>query len=151
MDNQVVAQALTLTLIGVGTAFVLLIALMLSIKIMSYILVKFISRPMTKTNEIDSSLDIDTHELPQHLQLKSIYPNPFNPIINIEYELPASASIQFGIYNIKGQKIDRIKEGYKSPGFYSIIWNGKNHPSGIYFIVMENESKSLIKKIVLLK
>ena len=59
MDNQVVAQALTLTLIGVGTAFVLLIALMLSIKIMSYILVKFISRPMTKTNEIDSSLDID--------------------------------------------------------------------------------------------
>tara|TARA_Y100000758_G_scaffold237793_1_gene174030 strand:+ start:319 stop:576 length:258 start_codon:yes stop_codon:yes gene_type:complete len=59
MDNQVVAQALTLTLIGVGTAFVLLIVLMLSIKIMSYILVKFISRPMTKTNEIDSSLDID--------------------------------------------------------------------------------------------
>ena len=59
MDNQVVAQALTLTLIGVGTAFVLLIVLMLSIKIMSYILVKFISRPMTKTIEIDSSLDID--------------------------------------------------------------------------------------------
>ena len=59
MDNQVVAQALTLTLIGVGTAFVLLIVLMLSIKIMSYILVKFISRSLTKANEIDSSLDID--------------------------------------------------------------------------------------------
>ena len=59
MDNEVLAQAFTLTLIGVGTAFVLLIVLMLSIKIMSYILVKFISRPMTKTNEIDSSLDID--------------------------------------------------------------------------------------------
>ena len=46
---------------------------------------------------------------------------------------------------------DRIKEGYKSPGIYSVIWNGKNYPSGIYFIVMENESKSLIKKMVLLK
>ena len=59
MDNEVLAQAFTLTLIGVGTAFVLLIVLMLSIKIMSYILVKFISGPITKANEIDSSLDID--------------------------------------------------------------------------------------------
>ena len=59
MDNQIVDQALTLTLIGVGTAFVLLIVLMLSIKIMSYILVKFISSPESKANEIDSSLDID--------------------------------------------------------------------------------------------
>ena len=59
MDNEVLAQAFTLTLIGVGTAFVLLIVLMLSIKIMSYILVKFISRPITKANEIDSSLDVD--------------------------------------------------------------------------------------------
>ena len=59
MDNEVLAQAFTLTLIGVGTAFVLLVVLMLSIKIMSYILVKFISGPITKANEIDSSLDID--------------------------------------------------------------------------------------------
>ena len=59
MDNEVLAQAFTLTLIGVGTAFVLLIVLMLSIKIMSYILVKFISGPESKANEIDSSLDID--------------------------------------------------------------------------------------------
>ena len=59
MDNEVLAQAFTLTLIGVGTAFVLLIVLMLSIKIMSYILVKFISGPITKANEIDSSLDVD--------------------------------------------------------------------------------------------
>ena len=59
MDNEVLAQAFTLTLIGVGTAFVLLIVLMLSIKIMSYILVKFISGPIIKANEIDSSLDVD--------------------------------------------------------------------------------------------
>ena len=59
MDNEVLAQAFTLTLIGVGTAFVLLIVLMLSIKIMSYILVKFISGPITKANEIDSSVDVD--------------------------------------------------------------------------------------------
>ena len=54
MDNEVLAHAFTLTLIGVGTAFVLLVVLMISIKIMSYI-----SGPITKANEIDSSLDVD--------------------------------------------------------------------------------------------
>ena len=54
MDNQVLAEALTLTLIGVGTAFVLLIVLMLSIKAMSYVLAKFITKPMVNRTERDS-------------------------------------------------------------------------------------------------
>jgi len=102
--------------------------------------------------ETDSpSLSIQNFNLPQSFQLKSIYPNPFNPIINIEYELSEPTAVQFGIYNINGKEIDRIKVGYKQPGFYSTIWNGKNYSSGIYFIVLGNGSKSLMKKMVLLK
>ena len=89
--------------------------------------------------------------MPQSSQLKSIYPNPFNPIINIEYELSEPTAVQFGIYNIKGAEIDRIYVGNKHPGFYTTVWNGENYSSGMYFIVLENESKSLMKKMVLLK
>ena len=59
MDNQVVAEALTLTLIGVGTAFVLLIVLMLSIKTMSYLLVRFLKKTMFDGVENESSLTTD--------------------------------------------------------------------------------------------
>jgi hypothetical protein len=99
----------------------------------------------------DSNMNISNNVNPNNFSIKSIYPNPFNPIINIEYELLEPASIQFGIYNIKGAEIDRIYAGYKQPGFYTTIWNGENYSSGMYFIVLENESKSLMRKMVLLK
>ena len=62
MDNQVVAQAFTLTIIGVSTAFVLLIVLMLSIKIMSYLLGKFFLRDLMSGNKIDSSINKDNNK-----------------------------------------------------------------------------------------
>ena len=99
----------------------------------------------------DSNMNISNNVNPNNFSIKSVYPNPFNPIINIEYELLEPASIQFGIYNIKGAEIDRIYAGYKQPGFYTAVWNGENYSSGMYFIVLENESKSLMKKMVLLK
>ena len=97
------------------------------------------------------SLSIQNFNLPQSSWLKSIYPNPFNPIINIEYELSEPRAVQFGIYNINGKEIDQINVGYKQPGFYSTIWNGENFSSGMYFIILDNESKPLMKKMVLLK
>ena len=107
---------------------------------------------ITGLYETDSSnLSVQTFNLPQSSQLKSIYPNPFNPIINIEYELSVFTAVQFGIYNIKGAEIDRIYAGYKQPGFYTTVWSGENYSSGMYFIVLENESKSLMRKMVLLK
>jgi len=102
-------------------------------------------------NNNDNNLEIIDIGLPQSIQIKSLYPNPFNPIINIKYELSVSMTVGFGIYNIKGEKIDRINIGYKQPGFYTVVWNGENYPSGMYFVVSENESQLSMKKMVLLK
>jgi len=99
----------------------------------------------------ENNLEINAIELPQSIQIKSIYPNPFNPIAIIQFEISEPTAVQFGIYNIKGAEIDRIYAGYKQPGFYTTVWNGENYPSGMYFIILENESKSLMKKMVLLK
>lgn len=63
MDNEVISQAITLTLIGVGTAFVLLIVLMLTTRLMSFVLARFISRNlMVRGGEIDSSGVIDNNK-----------------------------------------------------------------------------------------
>ena len=62
MDNQVVAQAITLTMIGVGTAFSLLMVLMLSIKIMSYLTAKIFARDLMNDNKIDTSINMDNNK-----------------------------------------------------------------------------------------
>ena len=64
-------------------------------------------------NNNDNNLEIIDIGLPQSIQIKSLYPNPFNPIINIKYELSVSMIVGFGIYNIKGEKIDKISEPFQ--------------------------------------
>ena len=100
---------------------------------------------------LDSNMNLSNNVTPYNFSINSIYPNPFNPIINIEYELSVPAAIQIEIYNIKGQQIYKINEGYKFPGIYSAVWNGENYPSGMYVITLEIEPTLLTKKMILLK
>jgi len=101
----------------------------------------------------NASLGITTIdiELAQNFQIKSIHPNPFNPIINIEYELFVPMEVQFGIYNMKGEKIDKFYIGIQQPGHHNTSWNGEMYSSGMYFIVFENKEKLLRRKMMLLK
>ena len=76
------------------------------------------------------------------------YPNPFNPITNIAYKLPANiqnSTIQ--IINIKGQIVDELQ--VESNNNVS-KWNADCFPSGVYFYKL-NINNSLIKKMILIK
>ena len=55
------------------------------------------------------------------------------------------------IYNIKGNEVGKLINDYKPTGSYSIIWNGNDYPSGIYFIVLITEYSITKEKIILLK
>ena len=94
--------------------------------------------------------------IPSEFILSNNYPNPFNPSTTIEYELPKPAFVKIQIYNSIGQLINTIENDFKSPGEYSIQWNGKNSsgqsmPSGVYFYRMSSNGLTLIKKMVMLK
>ena len=75
--------------------------------------------PLYRATRIPSLFELNSQSLiineiyqPTKINFIAAYPNPFNPMINIEYELSVSASIQFEIYNINGQQIDIMNEGY---------------------------------------
>ena len=99
----------------------------------------------------DNFLDNSSLLSPQNFRIISNYPNPFNPITHIKYELSHSAEIQFNIYNIKGEIIDVFNMGFQPPGNYIAEWNGVDFPSGIYFIKFRNQSVNQAQKIILLK
>ena len=99
----------------------------------------------------DNSLEISNLIYPQIFRIISNFPNTFNPLTHIKYELSNSAEIQFNIYNIKGEIIDVINIGFQTPGNYISEWNGVEFPSGIYFIKFRNQSVNQAQKIILLK
>jgi hypothetical protein len=102
-------------------------------------------------NPTDCYLDIDDYILPQKFDINRIYPNPFNPQTTIEYDISTSANIRLEIYNLRGQKIKVLVNSYLLPNHYSVNWNGANHPSGIYFVILHNGSFLIKRKIILLK
>jgi len=91
-----------------------------------------------------------------NIQLSN-YPNPFNPLTTIKFNLIESGKVKLIIYNIKGQKVKTLIKGTQQSGSYTIIWDGKDDSgkqvcSGIYFYKMKTDDKTIAtRKCLLLK
>ena len=77
------------------------------------------------------------NKIPSNISLCQNFPNPFNPITNINYRVSKQAWVNLTIFDIKGRKVIELINELKSPGNYIIQWNGKNNfgytlPSGSY-------------------
>lgn len=88
-------------------------------------------------------------------RLKGNYPNPFNPVTTIEYQLEEADYVQINIYNAKGAKVNTLVNETKAPGTHQANWNGKDYrgnsvSSGIYFYQL-NSAENTLKKMILLK
>ena len=94
----------------------------------------------------------DSKQLESH-SLKNNYPNPFNSSTTIKYKVGSPGSVNISIYNIQGEKIVTLKNGYHTSGNYKIRWNAgdatnQKVSSGIYIIEMKSgdfiDSKKLL-------
>ena len=85
------------------------------------------------------------------LNIVSAYPNPFNPVTNIQYTLSDPANVQVVIYDILGRQVDMFEAGFKSYGTHSITWNAENRSSGLYYIQIISGENVQTQKVMLLK
>lgn len=83
--------------------------------------------------------------------LSQNYPNPFNPVTDIKFTIPYYEFISLNVYDLHGNKIDRIYEGYISPGKYNMEWNATEFPSGFYIYELKFRDEIINKKMMLLK
>ncbi|MBT4926697.1 T9SS type A sorting domain-containing protein [bacterium] len=90
--------------------------------------------------------------LPNTPNINSLYPNPFNPILNISYSLPTETNLSVVVYNMLGEQVSvLVNNVYTTAGFHSTNWNASKFPSGMYFIKIETPSIIDTKKALLLK
>lgn len=89
--------------------------------------------------------------LPVSFALDQNYPNPFNPVTTIQYSVPKAGMVSLEVFNILGQRIRTLVDEFQSSGVYEIEFDGKNHPSGIYFYRLTKGNSSLTKKMVMIK
>ncbi len=75
--------------------------------------------------------------IPENFALHQNYPNPFNPETVIRYDLPELSEVRIEIFNILGQRVCTLIDGFESAGYKSVSWEGTNEDglalsSGIY-------------------
>jgi hypothetical protein len=83
--------------------------------------------------------------------LSQNYPNPFNATTQIEFELQRHSHVKLTVFNVFGQVMDVLKNECSSRGRGSVVWDGADFASGIYFYRLETENFTETKKMVLLK
>ncbi len=89
--------------------------------------------------------------LPTEFSLSQNYPNPFNPMTKINYAMPAAGNVTIKVYDILGNEISVIQEGFKNAGYHSTNFDASKLASGVYIYRMVSGKFSSSKKLLLLK
>jgi hypothetical protein len=98
-------------------------------------------------------------EIPTTLTLGPAIPNPFNPVTEIGYGIPAGtvpSRVTMKIYDATGRRVRTLVDSNLGPGVYCVVWDGTDHKgvpvaSGVYFYRLVWEGKSMTRRMVLLK
>lgn len=62
--------------------------------------------------------------------LAAVYPNPFSQQTTINYFIPTDSKVSLQIYNLQGQLVQTLIDGFKPAGTYSSEWNGTSSTGG---------------------
>jgi hypothetical protein len=89
--------------------------------------------------------------IPSEYSLRQNYPNPFNPSTQIEYSLKNDGKVTINIYNVLGEQVTSLINGFQAAGNYKVVWNASRFSSGIYFYRIKSGDFNQIKKMVLIK
>ncbi len=90
-------------------------------------------------------------EISDKYSLEQNYPNPFNPTTVISYSIPTKSLVNITVYDILGNKLKTLVNGYKQPGEYKVNFDASFYPSGTYFYQIKTENYTSTKKMLLLK
>jgi hypothetical protein len=98
----------------------------------------------------------DDELLPNEFFVSQNFPNPFNPSTMIRYQVPMQSEVQLVVYNMLGQKVRILVNDLAEPGYYQVIWDGRDDagkqlPSGIYIYNMTAGKFNQMRKMLFLK
>ncbi|MBN1349030.1 hypothetical protein JXJ21_06465 [candidate division KSB1 bacterium] len=94
--------------------------------------------------------------LPTVYELCQNFPNPFNPVTEISYQVPCDGQVILEVYNVKGEKVATLVNGFSKAGKFRILWNGRDDygqiiASGIYLYRLRAQSYTELKRMLLLR
>jgi hypothetical protein len=99
---------------------------------------------------------IDEGIFPTEFALHQNFPNPFNPLTSIRYDLPENEYVTVMIYDMLGRQVRQLVDSFQEAGFKSIVWDATNDygspaAAGVYLYKIQAGDFMQTRKMVLLK
>ncbi len=89
--------------------------------------------------------------LPHHFHLEQNFPNPFNPITQIQFSIREENDVTLTIYDILGRMVTVLMNDVLQPGQYTVSFEAGKLPSGVYIYRLQSGLQVSQKRMVLLK
>ena len=104
------------------------------------------------TSTVLTSIEPTNEGLPEEFKLYAAYPNPFNPVTTIRFDVGSTShESTLRIYDVSGRNVATLINGQLQPGSYEVQWDARGFASGIYFSELISGTKRHTQKMVLLK
>jgi hypothetical protein len=106
-----------------------------------------------KFKDVPDIVGVERNEkgVPTGFSLSQNYPNPFNPTTRIQYSVPSTQYISLKVYDVLGRELSTLVSEVKPPGTYTVEWDARGLPSGVYFYRMQAGHFTETRKLVLLR
>jgi hypothetical protein len=88
---------------------------------------------------------------PLTFNLDQNYPNPFNPSTSIKYSVPESGNIRLSVFNIVGEEVAVLVNGFSQAGSFEVTFDASNLSTGVYLYKLQSANSVQTKKMMLLK
>ena len=115
----------------------------------------YFSSPTPGAPNIES-LQLQNEFIPKSFTVFPAYPNPFNPVTTLSYDIPNKGFVDVTVYDMMGRTIKNLVRSDQSYGYKSIKWNATNNQNevvsaGVYIYKIEFGKLVVTRKMILLK
>jgi hypothetical protein len=106
---------------------------------------KLVAEPAVAIDRRTDSRPLSPYRLAQN------YPNPFNPVTTIDFSLQKASKVRLVVYDLLGHEVAVLVDENRTPGEYSVRFDGSGLSSGIYFYKLETNRTVLTNKMMLVR
>lgn len=93
------------------------------------------------------------NQVPGEFKLYDNYPNPFNPVTKIKFDVSEQSPVSLIVYDINGKIVSDLTQGMKEfgAGTFVIDFDASNLSSGVYFYKLTTPVYNSVNKMILSK
>ncbi|MBT3234152.1 MAG: T9SS type A sorting domain-containing protein [Calditrichaeota bacterium] len=107
--------------------------------------------PVYQTDDFTVSNVSQKPETPQEFFLSEPFPNPFNNVVKLTYQLPEAASVSIEVFDTSGRLVSTLVNGNIPAGYHVVSWDGRGVSSGVYLLQVDVMGNCSTRKVTLVR